>query len=365
MNPEPSFSAAETARYSRHLQLPEIGATGQQKLKTAKVLVVGCGGLGCPVLQYLAAAGVGTLGLLDFDTVDESNLQRQVLYGTADVGRPKAAVAAEKLGAQNPFISLQTHEVLLTAANVLGLFAGYDLVVDCSDNFATRYLVNDACVVLGLPLVFGAIFKFEGQVSVFNHHSGPTYRCLYPQPPAPGEAPNCAQVGVLGVLPGLVGTLQAAEALKIILGLGTVLSGRLLLVDALGMQFQTIRFRGVAANRQRTALEPDYAAFCGEAPLVAAPAAPEIDANELKAWQRSGRPLQLLDVREPAEHARRNIGGRLIPLGQLAQHLAELAPDVPVVVHCASGVRSQQAVRLLRARGFTTVYSLRHGLADY
>ena len=365
MNPEPSFSAAETARYSRHLRLPEIGLAGQQRLKAARVLVVGCGGLGCPVLQYLAAAGVGTLGLLDFDTVDDSNLQRQVLYATADVGRPKAVVAAEKLAAQNPFITLQTHEVLLSATNALALFAGYDLVVDCSDNFATRYLVSDACVVLGRPLVFGAIFKFEGQVSVFNHQSGPTYRCLYPQAPAPGEAPGCAEIGVLGVLPGLVGTLQAAEALKIILGLGEVLSGRLLLVDALAMRFETIRFRAVAANRQRTALAPDYAAFCHEAPLVAAPAAPEIGADELKAWQRSGRPLQLLDVREPAEYARRSIGGQLIPLGQLAGRLAELAPDVPVVVHCASGARSQQAARLLRARGYAAVYSLRGGLADY
>ncbi|GAB3582644.1 molybdopterin-synthase adenylyltransferase MoeB [Hymenobacter daeguensis] len=360
------LSAAETNRYSRHLLLPEIGPAGQQRLKAARVLVVGCGGLGCPVLQYLAAAGVGTLGLLDFDTVDESNLQRQVLYATADVGRPKAVVAAEKLRAQNPFIVLQTHQVLLAAANALALFAGYDLVVDCSDNFATRYLVNDACVVLGKPLVFGAIFKFEGQVSVFNYQNGPTYRCLHPQPPAPGEAPSCAEIGVLGVLPGLIGTMQANEALKIILEIGEVLSGRLLLVNALDMRFQTIRFRAVAANQQRTALASDYAAFCGEAPLEAVPGrAPEISADELKAWQRSTRPVQLLDVREPHEHARRSIGGQLIPLGQLAARLAEVAPEVPVVVHCASGVRSQQAARLLLANGFAEVYSLRSGLADY
>jgi len=360
----PALSTAETNRYSRHLLLPEIGSAGQQKLKAARVLVVGCGGLGCPVLQYLAAAGVGTLGLLDYDAVDDSNLQRQVLYGTADVGRPKTVVAAEKLAAQNPFIELQTHQLLLSATNALDVFAGYDVVVDCSDNFATRYLVNDACVVLGKPLVFGAIFKFEGQVSVFNHQNGPTYRCLYPRPPAPGDAPSCAEIGVLGVLPGLVGTLQAAEALKIVLELGEVLSGRLLLVDALSMRFQTIRFRAVAANQRRTELAPDYAAFCGEAPLVTGPA-PEIDADELKAWQRSGRPLQLLDVREPHEHARRNIGGQLVPLGQLAAQLALLQPAVPVVVHCASGVRSQQAARVLLAHGFAEVYSLRHGLADY
>ena len=363
---EPTLSAPETTRYSRHLLLPEIGPAGQLKLKAARVLVVGCGGLGCPVLQYLAAAGVGTLGLLDFDTVDESNLQRQVLYATADVGRPKAVVAAERLHAQNPFVELRTHQVLLAATNALVLFADYDLVVDCSDNFATRYLVSDACVVLGKPLVFGAIFKFEGQVSVFNYQQGPTYRCLHPVPPAAGEAPSCAEIGVLGVLPGLIGTLQATEALKIVLGLGEVLSGRLLLVDALSMRFQTIRFRPVAANQQRSALAADYAAFCGEAPLAATPArAPEISAEELKAWQQAGRPLQLVDVREPHEHARRNIGGLLLPLGQLPQGQASLRPNVPVVVHCASGVRSQKAAQLLLANGFAEVFSLRNGLADY
>jgi adenylyltransferase/sulfurtransferase len=362
----PTFSAAENNRYSRHLLLPEIGLAGQQKLKAAKVLVVGCGGLGCPVLQYLAAAGVGTLGLLDFDSVDDSNLQRQVLYATADVGRPKAVVAAEKLQAQNPFIELRTHQLHLTASNALEVFADYSIVVDCSDNFATRYLVNDACVILGKPLVFGAIFKFEGQVSVFNFQNGPTYRCLYPEPPAPAEAPSCGEIGVLGVLPGLVGTMQAAEALKIILELGEVLSGRLLLVDALSMRFQTIRFRAVPANQKLTALEADYAAFCGEAAQEMAPErAPEISADELKAWQQSDRPLQLLDVREPHEYARRHIGGQLIPLGQLPEQLTQLSALVPVVVHCASGVRSQKAAKLLLAQGFAEVYSLRNGLADY
>ena len=365
-HPESAFSAAETTRYSRHLLLPEIGLSGQQKLKAARVLVVGCGGLGCPVLQYLAAAGVGTLGLLDFDAVDTSNLQRQVLYATADVGRPKAVAAAEKLRAQNPFIELRPHQVLLSAANALELFARYDLVVDCSDNFATRYLVNDACVVLGKPLVFGAIFKFEGQVSVFNYQSGPTYRCLFPRPPAPGEAPSCAEIGVLGVLPGLIGTMQATEALKIILEIGDVLSGRLLVVDALAMRFQTLRFRPVAANQQLATLAPDYAAFCGEAPLTpASTPGPEISADDLKEWQQSGRPLQLLDVREPHEHAQRHIGGQLLPLGQLPARLTELNPDIPVVVHCASGVRSQRAAKLLLEQGFVEVYSLRNGLADY
>ncbi len=364
--PEQPLSAAETERYSRHLLLPEIGPAGQQKLKAARVLVVGCGGLGCPVLQYLAAAGVGTLGLLDFDTVADSNLQRQVLYATADVGQLKALAAAARLRAQNPYIRVQTHPVALTAGNVLALLAEYDLVVDCTDNFATRYLLSDACVILKMPLVFGAIFKFEGQLSVFNYQNGPTYRCIYPQVPAPADAPNCAETGVLGVLPGLVGTMQAAEALKIILELGEVLSGRLLLVDVRSMRFQSIGFRAVVANQELTALAPDYAAFCGEAP-VAAPAAqaPEISAAELKAWRQSGRALQLLDVREPREHAARNIGGQLVPLGQLAGQLGGLRPEVPVVVHCASGVRSQQAARLLLAHGFAEVYSLRHGLADY
>ena len=360
------FSTAEISRYSRHLLLPEIGRPGQQRLKAARVLVVGCGGLGCPVVQYLAAAGVGTLGLLDFDTVDDSNLQRQVLFATADVGRPKAVVATEKLRAQNPFIRLQIHQVLLSADNALSLFADYEVVIDCSDNFATRYLVNDACVVLNKPLVFGAIFKFEGQVSVFNYQNGPTYRCLYPAPPAPGDAPNCAEIGVLGVLPGLIGTMQATEALKIILGIGEVLSGRLLLVDALSMRFQTIRFRAVAANQQLASLAPDYATFCGVAPLEAVMASvPEISADDLKAWRQSGRPLLLLDVREPHEHARRSIGGQLVPLGQLEVELSGLPVGVPVVVHCASGVRSQQAARRLLAHGFTEVYSLRNGLADY
>ena len=331
------------------------------------MLVVGCGGLGCPVLQYLAAAGVGTLGLLDFDTVDDSNLQRQVLYATADVGRPKAVVAAEKLHAQNPFIALQPHQELLSAANALALFAGYDLVVDCSDNFATRYLVNDACVVLGKPLVFGAIFKFEGQVSVFNYQNGPTYRCLYPAPPAPGEAPSCAEIGVLGVLPGLIGTMQANEALKIILEIGEVLSGRLLLVDALSMRFQTIRFRAVAANQQLTALAADYAAFCGEAPLEAAPArAPEITrrrAESLAAKRpppAAARRARAARARPPQHWRAADSAG---PAG--AASWPTIWPGVPVVVHCASGVRSQKAARLLLENGFAEVYSLRNGLADY
>ncbi|GAA3920121.1 molybdopterin-synthase adenylyltransferase MoeB [Hymenobacter algoricola] len=363
MSPTDELLPEEHKRYSRHLLLPEIGLAGQQQLKATRVLVVGCGGLGCPVLQYLAAAGVGTLGLLDYDTVDESNLQRQVLYSTADVGRPKALVAAEKLRAQNPFITVLVHQLQLAAANALPLFAAYDVVVDCSDNFATRYLVNDACVLLDKPLVFGAIFKFEGQVSVFNYQQGPTYRCLYPTPPTPGEAPNCSEIGVLGVLPGIIGTLQATETLKILTGIGEVLRGRLLLLDALAMRFQTIRFALVPANRQLPGLI-DYAAFCGD-DQPAATAVAEMPAAELKRRLLAHEPLLLLDVREPHEHAARSIGGRLIPLGQLAASLAELPPGVPIVVHCASGIRSKKAARLLLDHGFGPVYSLQNGLADF
>lgn len=355
------LTSAELRRYDRHLRLPEIGPEGQQRLKAARVLVVGCGGLGCPVLQYLAAAGVGTLGLLDHDVVDETNLQRQVLYRTTDVGRPKAEAAAEHLRAQNPYIEARPLRLRLTADNALAVLADYDVVVDCTDNFATRYLVNDACVLLAKPLVFGAIFKFEGQLSVFNYQDGPTYRCLFAQPPGPGEAPSCSEIGVMGVLPGIIGTLQATEALKIITGAGEVLSGRLLVFDALHMQFSSLRFRPVPANRQLTGLT-DYQAFCGDVPP---PAVPEISADELKQQLQAATPLQLIDVREPHEHAARHIGGRLIPLAQLPAALPTLDPAVPVVVHCASGRRSRQAAELLLAHGFGQVTSLRNGLLDW
>src|ERR1035437_2494874 len=239
LNPKSKMTTEEKRRYARHIILPEIGLEGQQKLKQAKVLVVGAGGLGCPVLQYLTAAGVGTLGIIDFDTVDESNLQRQVLYSTEDIGKHKAAIAKEKLEKQNPDINLVSHVAHLTSANALEIISQYDIVVDGSDNFATRYLVNDACVILNKVLVFGSIFKFEGQVSVFNYKGGPTYRCLYPEAPAEGDVPNCAEIGVLGVLPGIVGTLQANEVIKIITGIGDILSGKLLTLDALTMQFNT------------------------------------------------------------------------------------------------------------------------------
>ena len=350
------MTTAELRRYDRHIRLPEIGLEGQQKLKAARVLVVGCGGLGCPVLQYLAAAGVGTLGLLDFDTVDETNLQRQVLYATADVGRSKAEVAAEKLRAQNPFITVQPHLARITAANARALLTNYDIVVDCSDNFATRYLLNDACVLLGKPLVFGAIFKFEGQVTVFNYQGGPTYRCLFPEPP--DESPNCSEIGVLGVLPGIVGTLQASEVIKLITGVGEVLSGRLLMLDALTLAFTTFAFEPVATNRVPRELVDSQ--FVCETDTV-----PETTAAELKQRLEGPEQFVLLDVREEHEYIARNIGGRLIPLSQLAAALPTLPRDQPIIVHCASGRRSQQAVRLLQAHGFAQVASLRNGLADF
>ncbi|WP_311182702.1 HesA/MoeB/ThiF family protein [Hymenobacter volaticus] len=294
------MTSAEQSRYARHIMLPEIGLEGQQRLARAAVLIVGCGGLGCPVLQYLTAAGVGTIGLLDADTVDESNLQRQVLYSTADVGQLKVKAAHAKLAALNPFVTFQPLPQRLTAANALGLLSDYDVVVDCSDNFATRYLVNDACVLLGKPLVFGAIFKFEGQLSVFNYQSGATYRCLYPEPPAPDEMPSCSDIGVLGVLPGIVGTLQANETLKILLQLGEVLRGKLLVFSSLTMSFQTFNFLAVEANQYLTTLA-DYEELCG-------PVVQEITATGLKQKLTSGETLQLVDVREPHEHTRHNIG---------------------------------------------------------
>lgn len=351
------MTTAQQNRYARHIMLPEIGLAGQQKLAQAAVLVVGCGGLGCPVLQYLTAAGVGTIGLLDADTVAESNLQRQVLYATADVGQRKVDVARQKLAALNPHVTFQPQAVRLTAANALRILPAYDVVVDCSDNFATRYLVNDACVLLGKPLVFGAIFRFEGQLSVFNYQGGPTYRCLYPEPPAPDEMPNCADSGVLGVLPGIIGTLQATETLKILLGLGEVASGKLLVMNSLTLHFESFEFKAQPGNQQLKQLV-DYEALCGTGVL-------EITAAEFKQKLAAREQLQLLDVREPHEHAQRNIGGRLLPLRELAQHLSTLDPAVPIVVHCQSGGRSRQAARLLQEQGFAEVYSLQNGLADF
>jgi molybdopterin/thiamine biosynthesis adenylyltransferase/rhodanese-related sulfurtransferase len=346
----------ELKRYARHIILSEIGLEGQQKLKQAKVLVIGAGGLGCPVLQYLTAAGVGTIGIVDFDKVDDSNLQRQVLYSSEDVGKTKAQIAKEKLGKQNPYINLIAHVTQLTSANALEIISLYDIVVDGSDNFATRYLVNDACVMLNKILVFGSIFKFDGQVSVFNYKDGPTYRCLYPEPPADGEVPNCAEVGVVGVLPGIIGTLQANEVIKIIVGVGDVLSGKLLAFNALTMQFNTFGISVNPANKEINKLI-DYNIFCGSTF--------EISADELKEKIKSKQDFQLLDVRELKEYELKNIGGKLIPLNELIANIDKLSKEKEIVVHCASGVRSKKAISILKENGFIKVYNLKNGLLDF
>ena len=359
----PVLSAAERQRYRRHLQLPEIGEVGQARLQVARVLVVGAGGLGCPVLQYLAAAGVGTLGLADADQVEPTNLPRQILYGTADVGRLKTEAAAAALHRLNELVACELHPVRVTRENVRALVAAYDVVVDGSDNFPTRYLLNDACVSVGRPLVSGAIYKFEGQVSVFNYQGGPSYRCLFPAPPSAAEAPNCNTTGVLNVLPGLVGTVQALETLKVLLGLGDVLSGRLWLLDTLSFQSRTLRFQRDPARsgiNLDTADPTDYVdASC------AAPAA-SVTAAELRAQLAAPAPPLLLDVRSPLEYARRHLPGAvLLPLPELPARAAEVPRGVPVVVYCQSGVRSAQAVALLQGLGYANVQSLQGGLEEF
>jgi len=349
------LSKEEIKRYSRHLVMPELGETGQQKMKNAKALVIGAGGLGCPVLQYLAAAGVGTLGVVDFDKVEESNLQRQILFSINDIGKSKAEAAKEKLLGLNPLISVEAFDKMLTAANALEIFSGFDLVIDGSDNFATRYLVGDACVILNKPLVFGSIFKFEGQVSVFNYAGGPTYRCLYPEPPAAGEIPSCSEAGVLGVLPGICGTLMANEAIKIITGIGNVLKGRLLSFNSLTLQFDLFKFEANSENKNLRVLT-DYDLFCGSVP--------EISVADLQIKINSGADFQLIDVREEEEYTQRNIGGVLIPLGSLVKNLNRVSPDKEIVVHCASGARSKKAAAILRDNGFKRVYNLKNGLLD-
>lgn len=357
-----SLSSDENARYQRHLSLEGFGPAAQEKLKAAKVLVVGAGGLGCPVLLYLAAAGVGRITLLDADTVDASNLQRQVLFTTADVGRPKAEVAAERLRALNPHIVIEPHVGRFNRDNALQLVAAHDLVVDGSDNFSTRYLVNDACVLGGRPFVYGAIQGFEGQASVFNLAGGPTYRCLFPEPPPPGAAPSCAEAGVIGVLPGLVGTVQATEAIKVLTGLGVPLVGRLWLWDALAMTSRVIRFAADPAARNITELPPaDYGVTCD----IAASASPdEISADEL----RANLAVQLIDVREDWERALGAIQPSVhAPLGTLGGDaakvaLASLDPAKPTVVYCAGGVRSLKALVPLRGvHGFKALRSLTGG----
>ncbi len=357
------LSPEERHTYRRHLQLPEIGEAGQERLKAARVLVVGAGGLGCPVLQYLAAAGVGTLGIVDADVVERSNLHRQILFGPADLGQPKADTAARAVQRLNPLVNTRVHRCRVVPGNVRELVEAYDVVVDGSDNFPTRYLLNDACVLLDKPLVSGAIYKFEGQVSVFNYEGGPTYRCLFPQPPGAAEAPNCDATGVLGVLPGLVGTAQATETLKVLLGIGEVLSGRLWLFDALTFQTRTLKFvrrPEQAAIHLGTAPVADYAEACGAD--VAS-----VTAAELAALLSSAQPPFLLDVREAHEYATGHLPGAvLLPLGELAKGVASLPRQHPMVVYCHSGRRSAQAVERLQTEfGLVNLLNLTGGIVAW
>jgi adenylyltransferase/sulfurtransferase len=368
--PGAALSNEELLRYSRHVVMPEVGVAGQLKLKQAKVLCVGTGGLGAPLGLYLAAAGVGRLGIVDFDSVDASNLQRQVLFGTSDVGRSKIEATAERLRHLNPNIRIDTFETRLTSENALDILKDYDIIADGTDNFPTRYLVNDACVLLGKPNVYGSIFRFEGQISVFAHPSGPCYRCLYPEPPPPGLVPSCAEGGVLGVLPGIVGAIQAAETLKLILGKGDSLVGRFLLFDALGMTFRELKLRKnpecpACGEHRRVTKLIDYDEFCGvcgeEAPHMAG-SVPEITPRELKSRLDRGDDLFILDVREPQEYQICNLNGRLIPLGELSRRVHELDSSREIVVHCRSGKRSADAVAFLQKTGFRNIWNLKGGI---
>lgn len=369
-NNDISFSKQELERYSRHLIMPEFTIEGQRKLKKSRVLVVGAGGLGAPLLQYLTAAGVGIIGIIDSDVVEESNLQRQVLFDSDDVGQPKVEAAKKKLTALNPHVRFETYNIRLTSQNALDILGNYDVVADGTDNFPTRYLVNDACVLLDKPNVYGSIFRFEGQVSVFNYtwpsgEKGPDYRDLFPEPPPPGLVPSCAEGGVLGVLPGIVGSLQANEALKVITGIGEVLAGRLFLFDALNFETRTIRiFRD--AKRPRVDKLIDYQAFCGTGAKEEAGNPREITVHEFNRLVASGEPYQLIDVREPHEFAIANLGGELIPLGKLEEQYEKIASDRKVIVHCKGGARSAKAIRKLQEKfGFQNLYNLKGGILAY
>lgn len=375
--PNVTFSKKELERYARHLILPDFNIHGQRKLKAAKVLVVGTGGLGAPLLQYLAAAGVGHLGIVDFDVVEDSNLQRQILFTTHDIGRPKVEVAAERLRALNPHIDIHTYNTRFTSENAISILEGYDVVADGTDNFATRYLVNDAAVLMGIPNVYASIFRFDGQVSVFNYRHekgdvGPNYRDMFPSPPPPGLVPNCAEGGVIGVLPGIVGSLQANEVIKVITGVGEPLAGRLFMLDALTFETKILKVHKEPANpltgdnpTQFELLE-DYESFCGLDLSTAEAPVKEISVQALQHLKENGQPFQLIDVREPYEYAIAEMGGKLIPLGHLEQHINEIDSDKQVVVHCRSGVRSANAIRLLEKKyGFTNLYNLKGGILAY
>ena len=374
---EVTFSKAELERYSRHLIIPEFNIEGQRKFKEAKVLVVGTGGLGAPLIQYLSAAGVGTIGIVDFDVVDDSNLQRQVLFTSADVGRPKVEVAKERIEAQNPFIQIITYNTQLTSENALEIIRDYDVVADGTDNFPTRYLVNDACVLSDKVNVYASIFRFDGQVSVFNHlHEdgtrGPNYRDLFPSPPPPGLVPSCAEGGVLGVLPGIIGSLQANEVIKVITGIGEPLSGRMFIFDALSFETRTLNLRKDEKNplngKNPTQTELiDYEMFCGIGQENGQTAnVKEITVKELESWQAEKKDFQLIDVREGYEYDIANLGGELIPLAKVEKAVNKIASDKEVVIHCRSGKRSADAIQLLEQKyGFKNLYNLKGGILAY
>jgi molybdopterin/thiamine biosynthesis adenylyltransferase/rhodanese-related sulfurtransferase/molybdopterin converting factor small subunit len=371
----PQLTNDEIKRYSRHLIMPEVGVDGQRKLKAASILCIGAGGLGSPVAMYLAAAGVGRLGIVDFDVVDFSNLQRQILHGTPDVGRPKLASAKDRLEALNPNVHVDTYETALSSQNALKLFEPYDVIVDGTDNFPTRYLVNDACVLLGKPNAYGSIFRFEGQASVFGAKDGPCYRCLYPEPPPPGLVPSCAEGGVLGVLPGIIGVIQATEAIKLVLGIGEPLIGRFLIFDALKMKFRELKLRKdpdcpVCGTHPTVTHLIDYEQFCGvvrdEPAPVAVNNATEITSLELKKRLDRGEKLTIIDVREPNEYQINRIEGSiLIPLGDVPRRYAEFDPNQELIMQCKSGARSGRAADFLRSVGFKKVLNLKGGILDW
>jgi sulfur-carrier protein adenylyltransferase/sulfurtransferase len=371
--PAEVLTTDEIRRYSRHLIIPDVAMDGQKRLKNAKVLCVGAGGLGSPALMYLAAAGVGTLGIIDFDVVDESNLQRQVIHGQSDVGRSKAASARDSVREINPLVQVNLHEERLDSSNAMRIFEPYDLIVDGTDNFATRYLVNDACVLLGKPYVWGSIYRFDGQASVFWSEHGPCYRCLYPEPPPPGMVPSCAEGGVLGVLCASIGSIQVTEAIKVLTGTGEPLVGRLMIYDALEMTYRSVKVRKdpecPLCGKNPTITELiDYEAFCGSVSDEAqqAAAGSTITATELKALQDRGEPIYLVDVREPAEwEIVRLTDAVLIPKGELAGKLSELPQDRPVIAYCKTGIRSAEALALLKNAGFADAKHLQGGISAW
>jgi molybdopterin/thiamine biosynthesis adenylyltransferase/rhodanese-related sulfurtransferase len=373
VEPASELTPEEIRRYSRHLIIPDVAMTGQKRLKNARVLAVGAGGLGSPTLMYLAAAGVGTLGIVDFDVVDESNLQRQVIHGQSDVGRPKAISAMESVREINPLLTVNVHQERLDNSNVMEIFSQYDLIVDGTDNFATRYMVNDACVLLNKPYIWGSIYRFDGQASVFWSEHGPCYRCLYPEPPPPGMVPSCAEGGVLGVLCASIGSIQVNEAIKVLTGIGEPLVGRLMIYDALEMTYRTVKVRKdpecAICGKNPTITELiDYEEFCGVVSdeAIEAAAGSTITASELKAMQDAGDSFYLVDVREPAEFEIISIPGAvLIPKGDLPSKLAELPQDKPIIAYCKSGVRSAEALALLKSAGFADAKHVQGGVTAW